>query len=82
MQRIDLEAAGIPYRDAEGEFADFHALRHSYISLLGRLGVSPKVTQTLARHSDIRLTMNVYSHARIHDLAAAVEGLPINRPGS
>ena len=27
----------------------------------------------MARHSDIRLTMKVYSHAQLHDLAAAVE---------
>ena len=77
MLRGDLAAAGIPYRDDQGDVADFHALRHSYISLLGRMGNSPKVTQTLARHSDIKLTMNVYSHAHIHDLAAAVDGLPI-----
>lgn len=81
MLRSDLESAGIEYRDENGAVADFHALRHSYISLLGSLGNSPKVTQTLARHSDIRLTMNVYSHAQIHDLAAAVEGLPIGLPG-
>jgi integrase len=81
MLRVDLAGAGIDYRDAEGGVADFHALRHSYISLLGRAGVSPKVTQTLARHSDIRLTMNVYSHAQIHDLSAAVDGLTIKMPG-
>ena len=76
MLRIDLEAAGIPYRDEEGRVADFHALRHSYISLLSRSGVSPKLAQDLARHSDIRLTMNVYTHTRLYDLAGAVESLP------
>jgi hypothetical protein len=55
---------------------DAHALRHGYITLLERSGVSPKLAQELARHSDIRLTMNVYTHARLHDLAGAVEGLP------
>src|SRR5262249_23628336 len=67
---------GIRYRDGEGRVADFHALRHSYITLLERSGVSPKLAQELARHSDIRLTMNVYTHARLHDLVGAVEGLP------
>jgi integrase len=76
MLRADLSVANIPYRDAEGRVADFHALRHSYITLLERSGVSPKLAQELARHSDIRLTMNVYTHARLHDLAGAVEGLP------
>src|SRR5207248_10508863 len=76
MLRIDLEAAGIPFADAEGRVADFHSLRHSYITLLQRSGVHPKLAQELARHSDIRLTMNVYTHAHLHDLAGAVEGLP------
>src|SRR2546421_12476457 len=76
MLRIDLGAAGIPFADADGKVCDFHALRHSYITLLERSGVSPKLAQELARHSDIRLTMNVYTHTRLHDLAGAVEGLP------
>jgi integrase len=82
MLRLDLAAAAIPYRDAEGRVADFHALRHSYITLLERSGVSPKLAQELARHSDIRLTLNVYTHARLYDLAGAVEGLPALLPGA
>src|SRR5262249_35726296 len=76
MMRLDLQGAGIPFSDAEGRICDFHALRHSYITLLQRSGVHPKVAQELARHSDIRLTMNVYTHAHPHDLAGAVEALP------
>ena len=83
MLRLDLQAVGIPYRDGDGCVADFHALRHSYITMLERSGVSPKLAQELARHSDIRLTMNVYTHARLHDLSGAVEGLPtLLPPGS
>ena len=77
-----LTAAGLPYRDADGRVADFHALRHSYITLLERSGVSPKLAQELARHSDIRLTMNVYTHVRLHDLAGAVDGLPALLPSA
>jgi len=76
MLRLDLEAAGITYRDEAGCVADFHALRHSYITLLERSGASPKLAQELARHSDIRLTMKVYTHARLCDKAGAVESLP------
>ena len=82
MLRADLAAAGIPYRDAEGRVADFHSLRHSYITLLSRSGVSPKLAQELARHSDIRLTMNVYTHAGLYDLGGAVQNLPSLLPGS
>ena len=42
MLRIDLEAAGIAYA-VEGpdgpEYADFHSLRHSYLTLGGRSGI-------------------------------------------
>jgi hypothetical protein len=41
-----------------------------------RSGVGPKLAQERARHSDVRLTMNVYTHAGLYDLAAAVETLP------
>jgi hypothetical protein len=38
--------------------------------------VQPKAAQTLARHSDINLTMNTYTMLRVLDQAAAVEALP------
>jgi len=66
----------LAYRDDNGRVVDFHSLRHSYITLLERSGAGVKLAQELARHSDIRLTMNVYTHAALHDLAAAVASLP------
>jgi len=76
MLRKDLERAGIEYQDPAGRFCDFHGLRHSYISLLTQTGASPKVAQSLARHSTIGLTMDVYTHVGLHDERAAIEGLP------
>jgi hypothetical protein len=35
-------------------YADFHSFRHVFITSLGKAGVSPKMAQTLARHSDNR----------------------------
>src|SRR5262249_39847831 len=79
MLRIDLDAAGIPYA-VEGPdgplFADFHALRHSYVALLDRAGASLKQAMHLARHSDPRLTMARYGRPQLHDLSAAVERFP------
>jgi integrase/recombinase XerC len=78
MLRIDLEAAGIPYA-AEGPdgplYADFHALRHTYLTLGGRAGIDLRTLQELAGHSTPNLTAR-YSHRRLHDLAGAVEKLP------
>lgn len=76
MMRIDLTAANIEYEDGNGRFADFHALRHTFISNLARAGVHPRNAQALARHSTIDLTMNVYTHVSMGDLADAVESLP------
>ena len=45
LLRIDLDAAGIPYA-VEGPdgplYADFHALRHSYVALLEKSGATLK----------------------------------------
>lgn len=78
MLRGDLEAAGIPYvvEDADGPlYADFHALRHTYLTLLGKGGVELRTAQELAGHSTPVLTAR-YSHRRLNDLAEAVGKLP------
>ena len=59
-----------------GGVADFHALRHTFITNLARSGVHPKTAQALARHSTITLTMDRYSHSLLEDHAAAVGRLP------
>jgi integrase len=40
----------------------FHDLRHSAATLLLSLGVHPKVVQELLGHTQIGITMDVYSH--------------------
>jgi len=75
MLRADLADAGIEYETSEG-VADFHALRHRFITALARGGVHPKVAQALARHSTVGLTLDHYSHTVLGDLAAALDALP------
>ena len=60
----------------DGLFADAHSLRHYFVTRLERSGVSPNMAQTLARHSDIRLTRSVYPDIGLHDQTAAVGALP------
>jgi hypothetical protein len=70
------------YRDDAHRVADFHALRHTFISHLAAGGVHPKTAQTLARHSTITLTMDRYSHVYRGELATALGALPdLSRPG-
>nr|WP_261361177.1 tyrosine-type recombinase/integrase [Gemmata massiliana] len=83
MLKFDLEAAGVPYEvetPAGKEYADFHALRHTFVLSLAATGAGTKELQTLARHSDPRLTLNVYAHARSAALVEAVGRLQI--PGA
>ena len=55
---------------------DVHALRHTFATLLARNCVSPSMAHKLMRHSDIRLTMNTYTHLELGDTAGAVAALP------
>jgi hypothetical protein len=75
MLQADLKAAGIPYCDDEGLFADFHSLRHTFISNLARSGVPLSTAQKLARHSTPVLTATRYTHLDLADQYREVEKL-------
>jgi hypothetical protein len=45
----------------------FHNLRHSLASFLIRIRTDPKTVQTLLRHSDVKLTLQFYTHAVSRD---------------
>ena len=66
----------LQYVDQEEVFADFHANRHTFISNLGRMGVPVQTAQKLARHSDPKLTTNIYTHVDAAAKAAAISSLP------
>ena len=65
----------LTYKNAFGEVADFHSLRHTFITLVVKRGVDPKTAKELARHSTITLTMDRYSHIGLSDMHSAVERL-------
>ena len=73
--RQDLEAAGIAYRDEHGRTLDFHALRHTFITYVGRSGASAKTVQELARHASITTTQR-YLHSDDDEKTAAIAALP------
>jgi len=72
MLRADLKKAGLEYETDSGVF-DFHSLRHYFVSNLSRGGIHPKMAQKLARHSDINLTMNTYTHVELEELAKELD---------
>jgi hypothetical protein len=76
-ERAERERADfLKHIDADGRVLDFHGTRHTYISGIVAGGASVKTCQELARHSTPTLTIGRYSHARLHDLTAALDALP------
>ncbi len=85
MIRVDLEAAGIISRDAHGELItldeyglsyDFHGLRHTFATLLNNARIPLVTAQKLMRHSDPKLTANIYTHVMNDAKAEALAKLP------
>jgi len=68
----DLKRASVPRYDERGYQADLHCLRKSYGTALALAGVPLTVTQRLMRHSDPKLTSNLYTDIRLVDMQAAV----------
>ncbi len=58
------------------EEANFHRLRHSFGSNLIRAGANIKAVQLLMRHSNIQMTLNVYSHLLDSDLSQTLALIP------
>ncbi len=53
--QLFLENIGVPYHK-------FHALRHTYATRLLENDVHPKVAQELLGHTNVSVTMDIYSH--------------------
>ena len=54
---------------------DVHSLPYTFGTILGKLGVVPRIAQTAMRHSIIDLTMNTYTDPKLRDVHGAVESL-------
>jgi hypothetical protein len=84
----DLVAAGIARRvkagdrwvidkcDDRSRSLDVHALRTTFGTLLSKGGVAPRTAQAVMRHSDIKLTMGVYTDPKLLDGRGALDALP------
>jgi integrase len=70
------ESDFLRYQNEDGLFADFHANRHTFITNLAIAQVPLAMAQKLARHSDPRLTSNIYTHLENSEKAEAIGTLP------
>ena len=68
---------------AAGKVMDFHALRGTLATLAAECGMPAKHLQQLMRHSDLRMTMDVYTQVRSTAMRTEVDRLPAPiAPGS
>ena len=74
--RRDLKKAGVVYKDAQGHVADFHSLRKTFCTNLARYGVPSRVAMALMRHSDRRLTDQIYTDENLLGTRSAIEAVP------
>lgn len=74
--RKDLVLAGIKFIDDTGRRVDLHSLRMTFGTNLTLSGAAPRTVQELMRHSDIKLTMKIYTDATQLPLSVAVANLP------
>lgn len=54
-----------------------HVCRHTYCSNQAKAGMNPKTLQYLMGHSDIGVTMNVYTHLGMEDAAAEMARMKV-----
>ncbi len=73
----DMKVAGVAFKDGQGRAADFHALsRMTPNTHMGQRGVGERVRQEFMRHSDLRLTSEVYTDAEQLPTKEAIQALP------
>ena len=54
-----------------------HVCRHTYCSNMAKSGMNPKTLQYLMGHSDIGVTLNVYTHVNFDDAKAEIARLKV-----
>lgn len=64
-----LQRAGLP------QSTRFHDLRHTAATLLLEQGMHPKTVQMLLGHSQVSMTMDIYTHVSLEEKKAAVISL-------
>lgn len=60
----------------------FHDLRHTAATLMLELGINPKVASEMLGHSNVSITLQLYSHALpgMHKAASELLGLALTNP--
>jgi hypothetical protein len=73
--QVNLEWVGVAYKDAEGRYGDFHALRYTYATFMRKNGVSDNFARKQMRHESIQQT-DGYTDEAHFPIAEAMKALP------
>jgi integrase len=73
--RMAWKRAGVPFVDDQGRRLDYHALRHTFQTMLDLTGCSRATKKRLMRHATGDVT-DGYAHAELTEMAAALAKLP------
>ena len=65
------------YVDSQNRYTDFHSNRHPLIANPSLPGQCPRDAREQARHRDVRLTVNVYTHVGLDDNAKGIRKLDV-----
>lgn len=79
MLGADIESIGIAYVE-QGRYFDFHSLRGMCATRLAKAGVPLTLVQRVMRHSDPKLTANLYNHYDMDTKMEALTKLPTLKP--
>ena len=73
--KVDAERVGITYRDEQGRYADFHALRYTLATFLRKNGIVDNFARKQMRHQTIRQT-DGYTDATQLPIYDSIKNLP------
>jgi integrase len=77
---MDLKRAGVAAVDDRGRKVLFHSFKRRYVTALIRAGAGIDEVRTLARHKDVRTTLNYYTDANLPQLGRVADRLQAPPP--
>lgn len=72
----DLRRAGVAEKDDKGRRCNFHSLKRRYVVRLIQSGANIDEVRRMARHRDVKTTLNYYTDADLTQLGAVADRLP------
>jgi integrase len=73
--KVDSERVGVAYKDKQGRYADFHALRYTWATFMRKNGVPDNFARMQMRHRSIRQTDGYTDEAQL-PIYDSIKNLP------